>query len=318
MSLLGIHHVTAFAGEPQVNHDFFTRVLGLRFIKQTVNFDDIEHYHLYYADRTGSPGTVLTYFSHPNARPGQHGSGQVASIHLGIPPGAGPFWAGRLKHLGIAHEQDSGRAAALRFSDPDGTSFTLTEHPVSHSPDRLWTPDGMRPEQVISAFAGLTLRVAEPEPTVAFLKDVLGFEPRPSAGDGAGDGTGASLHLPRDEHHAFIEVVADPAAGRGRFGPGVVHHVAWRVADSAALVSWQARLAAENLNVTEIRERKYFRSIYFREPGGIVFELATDGPGFTEDESEAELGRTLQLPEWLEARRARIAGALPPLEIDPA
>ena len=315
MSLLGIHHVTAFAGHPQGNLDFFTKVLGLRFIKQTVNFDDNEHYHLYYADRLGTPGTVMTYFAHPGAKRAEPACGQIDTVRFAVPAGSADAWAARLEQRNVAFDRvGSSPQAVLRLTDPDGLPLELHERDLAIERFEPWLESKGHAEMAITGFAGVRMAVQDLEPSRSFLTRILGLVHDESS-DPTEDGEGAILRVPMDDRKTRIELRKDSTRGRGRFGPGTVHHIAWRVADEAALVSWRARLSAENVNVTDVRERKYFRSIYFREPGGIVFEIATDGPGFTADETVDNLGGSLQLPSWLEDRRAEIAPNLPRLTV---
>lgn len=315
MSLLGIHHITAFAGDPQTNLDFFTKVLGLRFIKQTVNFDDVEHYHLYFADRIGTPGTVMTYFAHPGAKRADPACGQIDTVRLAIPAGSADAWAARLEQRNVAFERAGASPhTVLRLTDPDGLPLELHERDLAVERFEPWLNGDQQSDMAITGFSGVRMAVKDIEPSSTFLTNVLGLVHDESSDTSEG-GKGTVLRVPMDHRKARIEVFKDSTRGRGRFGPGTVHHIAWRVADDAALMSWQARLSAEKVNVTDVRERKYFRSIYFREPGGIVFEIATDGPGFTADESEDNLGGSLQLPVWLEDRRAEIAPNLPPLTV---
>lgn len=284
--ITGIHHVTAMAGDAQKNVDFYAGVLGLRLVKRTVNFDDPGTYHLYYGDGLGRPGTILTFFPWPNARPGRVGLGQVVETSLAVPEGALPYWRERLKEHGVTVE-DLGDE--LLFADPDGMRLALMESGL--------LADGYGPvpaQYAISRIDHVTLGTAEPLDTLELLQAEMGLDP---------------VNGP-------AQLADDPETlPRGAMGPGAVHHVAFRVADDATELEWRNKLLDLGYHVSEVMDRQYFHSIYFREPGGILFEIATDPPGFTTDESEAELGTTLKLPSWLEKHRSEIEGVLPELKM---
>jgi predicted esterase/catechol 2,3-dioxygenase-like lactoylglutathione lyase family enzyme len=308
--LLGIHHVTAIVDDPQDNIDFYTNVLGLRLIKQTVNFDDPYTYHLYYGDEQGQPGTIVTFFPWPGGRHGSRGVGQISAIAFAVPAGALAFWQARLVDNDLRFggpEQRSG-AAVLSLYDPSGLLLELVEQPGrAHGSAR--TGSDIPTEAAIQGLLGVTLTVAQVEPTAAFLIDRLGFRPVTDTTDQARYAIGAGTNT------AFVDLVGQPNVPRGQIAAGSVHHVAWRVADDTAIEQWQQELTRQAAGVTEIRDRQYFRSIYFREPGGVLFEIATDTPGFAIDELPAELGTHLMLPPWLEPQRSDIARRLPPITI---
>lgn len=304
----GIHHVTCIATDPQRNADFWTTVLGLRLVKTTVNFDARSVYHLYFGDVRGRPGTLITFFPWPDASPGVFGAGQATTTSFSVPAESLGWWTERLDGLGVATDRPSDRfsSAVLGFADPDGLRVEL----VAHSGDTRsgWDgAEGVPAEHAIRGLAGVTLTESSEDPTIALLTGTLGF--RWDAQDGArhrfvlGDGApGATLDL-----------LVDPTAPRNRVAAGTVHHVAWRTVDDADQEAWRETLVDEGLTVTPILDRQYFRSIYFREPGGVLFELATEAPGFDVDEPLLELGRALKLPPWLEPDRAQIEAALPAL-----
>ena len=306
--LLGIHHISAIVDDPQENVDFYTRVLGLRLVKQTVNFDDPYTYHLYYGDGQGRPGTIVTFFPWPGGRRGSRGTGQISAIAFAVPPGALPFWQERLAGFGwhFGGPEDRLGAATLSLYDPAGLLLELVEQPDG---DRGPASGDVPAEAAIRRLRGVTLTVARVEPSAAFLTERLGF--RPLAG-------GARYAIGDGADTAVVELVERPDVPRGQVAAGSVHHVAWRVADTAALLSWQDQLQREDTGVTPVRDRHYFRSIYFREPGGVLFELATDPPGFAVDEPPAELGARLMLPPWLEPRRGEIEARLPPIKVPKA
>jgi glyoxalase family protein len=307
--LLGIHHVTAIVDDPQENIDFYTNVLGLRLVKQTVNFDDPHTYHLYYGDEQGRPGTIVTFFPWPSGRHGSRGVGQISAIAFAVPAGALAFWQARLAAKGLRFGDPEQRfgAAVLSLYDPSGLLLELVEQP---SRDRgAVSGSDVPPEAAIQGLFGVTLTVAQVAPTAAFMTDQLGFVPVAGGLNQARYAVGAGADT------AFVDLVGRPDVPRGQIDAGSVHHVAWRVADDAAIQRWQQELTRQEAGVTDIRDRQYFRSIYFREPGGVLFEIATDAPGFAIDEPPAELGTHLMLPPWLEPRRSDIERRLPPINV---
>jgi glyoxalase family protein len=306
--LLGLHHVTAIVDDPQENVDFYTGVLGLRLVKQTVNFDDPYTYHLYYGDEAGRPGTIITFFPWPGGRRGSRGTGQISATAFAVPQGSLAFWQEHLASQGVRFggpEQRNG-AASLSLYDPAGLLLELVEQPLDDrraAESRQTIPAGSAIQRIL----GVTLTVARAAETAAFLRDQLGFRP---AGEGA-----SRFALAGGNDAAYVDLIDRPDMPRGEIAAGSVHHVAWRVADDATLVSWQRELTAGGANVTDVRDRQYFHSVYFREPSGVLFELATDPPGFAADEAPDALGSALKLPPWLEERRANIERHLPPLAV---
>ncbi len=311
----GIHHVTAIARGAQANLDFYAGVLGLRLVKRTVNFDDPGTYHLYYGDEAGSPGTILTFFPWPLARLGRRGAGQATATAFAVPAGTLGRWAERLDALGVEREAPRERPGlgdeALTLFDPDGLALEL----VAAEGDRRapWAGGPVPAEMAIRGFHHVALTVWNPEGTAQVLGDVMGFRRVAEAGGRLRLAAGADEKGPRPG--ALVDVVADPAAPRGQVSAGTVHHVAFRVAGDAEQLAWQGRLAAAGLHVTPVQDRQYFHSIYFREPGGVLFEIATDPPGFALDETVAALGEALKLPPWLEPSRREIESVLPPLAL---
>ena len=302
--ILGIHHVTAIAGDPARNLAFYAGVLGMRLVKKTVNFDDPGSYHLYYGDASGSPGTILTFFPWPGARRGRWGTGQVGTVTFAVPPGSLTWWSERLKAHGVnAERREVLGEERLAFEDPDGLHLEIATPPAVHG--SAW-PQGPVPEEhAIRGFAQVTLAVDDHARTARLLTDAMKFRPVVEAAHrfryAAGEGSAA-----------HVDVLEIPDAGPGRIAVGNVHHVAWRVAGEAEQLEWRERLTQHGVNVTPVLDRQYFRSIYFREPGGVLFEIATDPPGFAIDEPADRLGTTLRLPPWLEPQRARIESVLPP------
>jgi glyoxalase family protein len=311
--LLGLHHVTAIAGDPQANVDFYVGVLGLRLVKRSVNQDDPGTYHLFYADAVGHPGTDLTFFPWPLARRGRAGAGQTIAVALAVPPDSLGYWTRRLADHGIAHEGPARRLGeeVVTLADPDGMPVELVAGPDTGT-RALWTPweDGpVPPEHAVRGLHAVTLLQAAAEPTRTFLVDVLGARP---AGEGDGrlrfaTGAGGS--------GTILDLLARAGEAPGRIAAGTIHHVAWRAADAGAHRGWWERLRGRGVPVSSIIDRFWFASIYFHEPGGALFEIATDGPGFTVDEHADALGGRLILPPWLEGRRAEIERVLPPLRI---
>ena len=307
---LGIHHVTAVASDPQRNVDFYLEVLGLRLIKQTVNFDAPDTYHLYYGDEAGHPGTILTFFPWPGARPGLRGTGQATTTSFSVPEGSLGYWKQRLEERNVEVVEAVTRTDedALSFEDPDGLLIELVAH-VGTDPRPPWERGPITPEHAIRGLYAVTLSESGYESTAEMLTDTLGFRLVGEEGarfrfDVGGGGPGAR-----------VDILCQPGQGRGLVSAGTVHHVAWRAPDEGTQSEWRTQIVGRGVNVTPVIDRNYFRSIYFREPGGVLLEIATDGPGFTIDEPLLELGRRLKLPPWLEPRRDQIERALPPLSV---
>jgi glyoxalase family protein len=305
----GIHHVTAISGKAARNLDFYTRTLGLRFVKKTVNFDDPGTYHLYYGDEIGHPGTILTFFPWEDADPGRAGIGLAQQTAFRVPMSSIGFWTHRLVAKGIAHESLEKRfdEPVLSFKDPDGLSLALVGVSDAEG-EETWADGGVPAKYAIRGFHGVTLMIGDSAGTAAILKDVLEFK---EVGE-----EGPYLRFRADQ---TVGGVVDIREAReflaGQMGRGSVHHVAFRAIDDAAQAA-MARKVVENhgLRHTPKLDRQYFRSVYFREPGGVLFEIATDAPGFAVDEPVASLGKALKLPPFLEPRRQEIEAALPTLE----
>ncbi|HKW51785.1 MAG TPA: ring-cleaving dioxygenase [Candidatus Eisenbacteria bacterium] len=306
----GIHHITAIAGDPQRNVDFYVGALGLRMVKRTVNFDDPGTYHLYYGDESGRPGSLLTFFPWPGAPRGRVGTGQAAATSYSIPPESVGFWMDRLKQSGIAARGPEGRFGdqVISFSDPDGLPLELAASAES-DPREPWRDGPVPAEHAIRGFHGVTLLEERPEGTEGLLTQTLGFRAAEE------DGGRRRFAAGRGGPGAIVDVVAGAGSPRGIVAVGTVHHVAWRAPSGAEQEAWRKKIASLGTNVTPIIDRKYFRSIYFREPGGVLFEIATDAPGFAIDESPERLGMSLVLPPWLEPRRGELEAALPPIRL---
>src|SRR3954451_538132 len=306
----GIHHITAISGAPERNLDFYTRVLGLRLVKKTVNFDDPGTYHLYFGDETGRPGTILTFFPWEHVAAGRVGVGETHETVFRVPQSAIGYWAHRFVEKGVSHEAIGKRfgETVLSFKDPDGMRLALAAVPGSET-EPAWSGGEVPAEHAIRGFHSVSLLLREAAPTGAILTDVFGFSEAGREGStvrfkAAGTEVGGT---------ADIRVAGDFA--RGRQGGGSVHHIAFRAADDAAAFAMRQKLAENHgIRTTDQKDRHYFRSLYFREPGGVLFEIATDIPGFAVDEPVETLGRDLKLPSFLEAQRKQIEGVLPNLE----
>ncbi len=306
--ILGLHHVTAIARDPQANVDFYAGLMGLRWVKKTINFDDPGTYHLYYGDGDGNPGSILTFFPWPGARLGRPGTGIVEATAFSVPAASLDFWRARLVDHGIeVSEANRFGDALLRFRDADGLFLELVASATADDRRRPWAGADVPEAFAIRGFDGVTLRLADVDHSRALLEEVMGFRVveeegsriRLESGDG-GSGT-------------RVDLLHDPTGPRALGGAGTVHHVAFRNVDDASQLEWRRFLGEHLVAPTEVKDRQYFNSIYFREPGGVLFELATDPPGFAIDEPADQLGAELKLPPWLEPARQRIEDALPPL-----
>lgn len=303
----GLHHVTALASDPQRNVDFYAGTLGLRLVKRTVNFDDPGTYHFYFGDAAGSPGTILTFFPWPNARRGQRGTGEVEATSFRIPAGSLEFWLQRLRSQRVPAERMPVRFGeeAIRLADPDGMIVELV--PSAAAGEVIPAPGEIIPAaHAIRGFHGVSATLREIGPTLRLLTEVFGYR----LGGESGDRT-RLVSADAAAAGNIMDLIARPDGPRGRQSAGSVHHIAFRVADMADQAAWRERLLELGFHVSEVMDRSYFHSIYFREPGGILFELATDGPGFATDEPAGELGTRLSLPPWLEGERAAIEASLP-------
>jgi len=306
--IAGIHHVTAMASDPQANVDFYTGVLGLRLVKRTVNFDDPGTYHLYYGDEVGHPGTIMTFFPWPMARRGLQGAGQATVTAFSVPEGSLGFWTERLNKMGVPFDGPKPRLdeEVLTVLDPDGLRLELV---ARKGDDRApWESGPVPAEHAVRGFDGVTLTEWNLEVTEEVLSKVLGFRRVGEERDRVRFETGTGGSGTR------VDVLASPTAARGHISAGTVHHVAFRAADEADQLAWRETIDESGLYVTPVLDRQYFRSIYFREPGGVLFEIATDPPGFTRDEPVETLGTALKLPPWLEASRSQIEATLPKIE----
>ncbi len=306
----GLHHVTAIGADPRRNHEFYTRALGLRLVKRTVNFDDPGTYHFYFGDRTGRPGTLLTFFPWPGARPGRHGIGEAVATRFLVPAGALPFWQERLPRVtgSTPTRRERFGRPLLHFTDPDGTALELVEASTADGVSS-WTTGDIPAEAAISTIDGVTLRLRHTAPTADFLTDGLGLVRQGSDG-------GYERFLPAGATGGGVDLLLDPTGDHGTMGAGTVHHIAWRAADAPHQAALRGAVIDHGLRPTPVVDRQYFESVYFREPGGVLFEIATDGPGFLTDEAESELGQSLRLPPQHERRRSEIEAVLPALGVE--
>jgi len=307
---MSIHHVTAIAGDPQRNLDFYTGPLGLRLVKLTVNFDDPGSYHLYFGDEAGRPGSIVTFFPWPGGQRGRQGTGQVGTVSLAIPPASLGWWIERLLQHGIKYDGPARRfdEQVLTFADPDGLLLELVATPrvTDVAP---WADGPVPAGHAVRGVHGATVWEDGDRGTAEFLTNLMGFRQVGEEGnrlrfESASAGAGSVLDLRRV-----------PGFWAGAVGVGTVHHVAFRAASAEAQLEHRARLESAGVDVTPVVDRQYFRSVYFREPGGVLFEIATDPPGFMLDEPAAELGTSLKLPPRYELMRERIEHTLPALRL---
>jgi len=314
-NVLGIHHVSTVASDPQRNLDFFAGFLGLRLVKRTVNFDDPETYHLYYGDEIGTPGCIMTFFPWPGASPGRQGPGEVAVTSFSVLPSALGFWLERFVRQGVRHEALVTRGSGaelervLAFRDHDGAMYELVGHPAAETRPAWTHAPGIPAEHAIHGFHSVTLWVEQGEASERVLVDLLGFRfasEHETTRRYVANGGGPSR---------IVDVRSIGGFMRGAKGAGIVHHVAFEVADDATELALRERVIGAGLHPTEVRDRNYFRSVYFREPGGVLYELATSQPGFTVDEPVASLGTALKLPPQFESQRAQIEAVLPPIHL---
>jgi glyoxalase family protein len=305
----GIHHVTAIAEDPQENVDFYAGVLGLRLVKKTVNFDDPSSYHLYYGDTAGNPGTIMTFFSWPGVHRGRIGNGQVSATSFAVPEDSLGYWVERLLQHGVRFEQPKKRfdETVLAFRDPDGLAIELVTQPGGDRGD-VWERSLVPSEYAIRGISGVSLSEQSGVVTRDLLANFLGFEKVEEA-------NGRARYLTTSSGGSFADVLEEPDGLRGLTSVGTVHHVAWRAPDEETQREWREEISTRGFSVTPVLDRNYFRSIYFREPGGVLFEIATDQPGFAVDEEPEHLGENLKLPSWLEKDRERIEESLPPVHL---
>jgi glyoxalase family protein len=306
----GLHHVTAIASEPQTNINFYTGILGLRLVKVTVNFDDPTTYHLYYGDGQGHPGTIMTFFPWPGAFKGRIGSGQLTVTSFAVPEKSLPYWRERLRERRVEFDEATSdfEEELLFLRDPDGLQLELVST-SNANPDRVWERGPVPTEHAVRGFHHVTLSENGYERTASLLTDMLGFKQI------AKQGNRFRYAVANGAPSTIVDLVCAPEGRPGRVAVGTVHHVAWRTATNAEQVQWRDTLTKLEYDVTPIIDRQYFHSIYFHEPGGVLFEIATDPPGFATDETVARLGTSLKLPPWLEEDRRELERLLPRVEL---
>ena len=307
-TIKGIHHVTAIAGDARRNLDFYTRVLGLRLVKKTVNFDDPGTYHFYFGNETGDPGTILTFFPWQEIQQGRRGTGQATETAFSVPPGSFDFWIRRFEEENVIYNKPAKRfnEEYLTFIDPDGLKLELVA--VDHDERKPFTGGNVNAQYAVKGFYNVTLSLEGYEKTARLLTELFGYQLASEEVNRYRFASGAT------EGAAIIDLVCLPDGHRGHVAGGSVHHVAFRVKDNEEQLYFREQLADLGYNVTPPINRDYFMSIYFREPGGVLFEIATDPPGFTADETLEELGVGLKLPARYEPRRAEIEKTLPALD----
>lgn len=307
--ILGLHHITAIAGNAKRNYDFYTDVLGLRFIKKTVNFDDPGTYHFYFGDETGTPGTILTFFPWEGVTKGRQGTGMTTEIGYAVPPGSLGFWKDRLQKNYIGTTDTGTRFGEdyLSFEDPDGLPLTLIV-PSNPDPRTPWTTVNVNHDVAARGFHSVTLSLRSITETANVLTNIFGYTVAGQEGNRYRYITNAV------EGAATVDLLEVPGQTRAMNAGGTIHHVAFRVKDEETLMRFREKVVSQGLNITPKIDRNYFFSLYFREPGGVLFEIATDNPGFSVDEPVSDFGKSLKLPAQYESRRAEIEKVLPSLD----
>jgi catechol 2,3-dioxygenase-like lactoylglutathione lyase family enzyme len=311
LSITGLHHVTAIASDPQGNLDFYVGLLGLRFVKRTVNFDDPASYHFYFGDARGTPGTILTFFPWPGARRGHRGVGQIEATAFAISPDSVGYWLDRFKEQHVTAEKTSKRFGeeVIRFTDPDGLLLELI---AADSPGKVesWTTGPVSAEHSLRGFHSVSAALEGYERTAQLLTESFGYDLAKESGNRF------RFVAPSESGPGrIVDLLCMPDSRAGHVAAGSVHHIAFRAKDDHEQLQWREHLVELGYNVTPVMDRTYFHSIYFREPGGILFEIATEPPGFTLDEKLEELGTHLRVPPWLESARTQIERILPPIQV---
>lgn len=306
MQTAGIHHITAFVRDAQATTDFYAGILGLRLVKKTINFDAPEVYHLYFGDEMGSPGTIITFFPWKDSRKGRIGGGQVGITSYAVPEGSYSFWKERLESFGV-EVQEAQRFGEnyLQFSDPDGLRNEIVER--AEGKESGWSFGNVPADKAIKGFGGAALLSTAPDRTAHVLGNVMGLQK-------IGEDAGYVRYRSHGDLGNVIDLNGSPVPYGGG-GHGTVHHIAWRAKDDAEHARWRNHVEQSGFQPTPIVDRQYFNAIYFREEGGILFEIATDPPGFARDEEPERLGGKLMLPEWYEPHRPQIEAMLTPFEV---
>jgi glyoxalase family protein len=306
----GLHHVTAIAGDPQQNLDFYVGLLGLRFVKRTINFDDPGTYHFYFGDNRGTPGTILTFFPWLGARRGIRGTGQIEATAFAISPDSIGYWLERFKQQRVTADRISRFGEeAIRFADPDGLLLELIGSKPLPAVEP-WPESSVPQEHSLHGFHSVSAALEGYETTARLLTDSFGYRLTQHSGNRF-----RFASVDDSAPGRIVDLLCLPDTGMGRVAAGSVHHIAFRAKDDAEQLKWREHLVALGYNVTPVIDRTYFHSIYFREPGGVLFEIATEPPGFTLDEKLEELGTHLRVPPWLESAHSQIEGILPPIQM---
>lgn len=304
--IIGLHHITAIAGNAKRNFEFYTKVLGLRLVKKTVNFDDPSTYHFYFGNETGTPGTILTFFPWEGIRRGSAGTGMATDIGYSVTKESLDFWAARFKKFNVKHHKVEERFGEefLAFQDPDGLKIDLVA-PAAADNRKPWETQEVNAQVAIKGFYNATLTLKNITPTATVLTDLFGYKLLKQENNRYRFITDAI------ENAAVVDLIEAPSLAPGTGGAGTNHHVAFRVKNDTILMEYRKKIAKRGVNITNKINRDYFFSLYFREPGGVLFELATDNPGFDKDEPVDQLGTSLKLPEQYESSRAEIEKGLP-------
>ena len=304
--ILGLHHITAIAGEAQRNYDFYTKALGLRLVKKTVNFDDPGTYHFYYGDEVGTPGSILTFFPWEGIQKGRVGTGMATEIGYSVPKGSLEFWSQRFNELKIKHGEASERFGEqyLSFEDPDGLLLNIIV-PTAEDNRKSWTTSEVKEDVAIKGFHSVVLTVKKVEPTAKILTEIFGYKLLTQEGNSYRFITDANVTA------NIVDIVEEPNGPYGHNAGGTNHHVAFRAKDDNMMMEFREKVKSAGLSITEKIDRNYFYSLYFREPNGVLFEIASDNPGFSTDETVNELGTHLMLPSQYEGYRSRIEEWLP-------
>ncbi|WP_292010657.1 ring-cleaving dioxygenase [Chryseobacterium sp.] len=305
--ILGLHHITAIADNAKRNLDFYTQVLGVRLVKKTVNFDDPGTYHFYFGNENGTPGTILTFFPWEGIGKGTNGSGLATHIGYSVPKGSLGFWKDRLKSFNVnVQESEIFGEKVISITDPDGLQLQFTEA-QNEDLRKVWTTEDIKEENALKGFHNVTLTLKKAEPTIKVLTDILGYDLQKQ------DGGRYRFETSAIETANLIDIIENEKVPAGRNAAGTNHHIAFRVKDDNILMEYREKVLSAGLSITPKVDRDYFYSLYFREPGGVLFEIATDNPGFTVDEPLHELGSSLKLPKQYEGVREKIEGVLPNL-----
>lgn len=305
--ILGLHHITAIADNAKRNLDFYTKVLGVRLVKKTVNFDDPGTYHFYFGNENGTPGTILTFFPWEGIGKGTNGSGMATHIGYSVPKGSLEFWKSRLQDFNVnVEEGEVFGEKMISFTDPDGLQLQFIE-PSGDDNRKVWTTDDIKEENALKGFHNVTLTLKKADPTIKVLTDILGYDLKKQEGERYRLATDAI------DTANLVDIIENDTISAGRNAAGTNHHIAFRVKDDNVLMEYREKALSAGLSITPKINRDYFYSLYFREPGGVLFEIATDNPGFTVDEPLNELGTNLKLPVQYEGIREKIEGVLPKL-----